>query len=1206
MATGFMHTVISRLRNRCLAHKCRVIERKPYHGYQGGRTRHFVQLVFSSMRDFRSAKYACKEANWATFESACDPLLKFFHVNKLDPVGWTHVDNPIPVTGDEKTARPNVSEWTVASFRDISMSTDPEVIATIPPLVIASWDIECVSAKGGFPDGANPEDKLITIGTAYMKYGESEPFKNTVHQLKSCDPVEGVEIHAYEAEQDLINAWIEEIGEMHVDVLLGFNVWGFDSKYIDDRSTCLIDFRTGDSAVNLSLFGKAVDGGGERVEKQLQSAAYGSNKYIFHATPGVLQLDLLTIFRKELKLASYTLNNVAKTYLGGEEKIDLKPKEIFECFKGTSADRARIAEYCVRDCALPLYLMNKLNVLTNQLEMSKVVCCPVSFLNLRGQQIRCYSQIVRKAREHGFVVDDFDKKGDGGGYVGATVLEPQAGAYMMDIVSCLDFGSLYPSIIRAHKMDLSTIVNEPVYDHLDGVEYYRVETTPGKIVTFAQTDDAVVPALLDDLAAWRTQAKRDMAGAKERGDAFAASLYNAKQLAYKVSSNSVYGLFGSATGMLPCVDMASAVTSTGRDMIQTTKAKVMEYNPGARVVYGDSVAPYTPIHIRWNRIEYELTTFELLADRLEWTTRDDGKEYAVPVGLETWSDAGWTTVRAVIRHAHVEPLVRVCTHTGIVDVTRDHSLLRPDGSMVKPSEVTVGDKLLHATLPEIQQGEMPYALTDNRLYSFSKALGFFMGDGSCGRYRCPSGMKCSWAMNNSNRDMLTEYSAIMSSLYPDIEWRILDTMHSSRVYKLVPKCDEYGRISELVDEWRLLCYRGKSKIVPGFIYNAPVQVMKSFIYGFDDADGDKNSTFRMDQKTQLSAAALYRLYVLAGYSVSITSRPDKPNIFRLNASRQKLRREPTGIKKMMTVQSVGMVYDFTTDNHHFSGGVGELVVHNTDSVFAIFNCGQENRQNLAAHMKMAQEMADRITTCFRRPNILEYEKCYFPWLLFSKKRYCGLMFETDPDKSVKIDVKGLQVVRRDNCGLVREVSQEVMDILMYKRSFSMALDHARKRVLDVLNENVSWDSMVVSKALRGNYKNPKSLPHWQVAEKRKARGEAITSGERIPYVFIRDPLNSDGLVAERAEDPVFAKTNGLPLDTLYYVRQQLLNPICTLLSPQYADPSKEILGEPDIAVKMLALQVEESENVKESKRVKRLKKENQREITSFFSKKVKE
>jgi len=863
MHSAFMHQVVDRLRGRCIKQKCRVIERKQYYGFQGGKTAHFVQLVFGSLRDFKSAKYVARDAGWLTFEAACDPLLKFLHVTEIDPVGWTRVENPTPVTGDAKTARTNVREYK-ANFREIKMSADPAVTSLIPPLVIASWDIECVSAKGGFPDGSNPDDKLITIGTAYMRYGESEPFRNTVHQLESCDPVEGVDVRAYDSERSLINAWILELSEMDVDVLVGYNTWGFDNKYIDDRSTCLIDFRTGDSSIKLDQFGKALEGGGERIEKQLQSSAYGANKYVFHATPGVLQLDLLTVFRKELKLESYTLNNVAKAYLSGEEKIDLKPREIFECFKGTGTDRARIAEYCARDCALPLYLLNKLNVLTNQLEMAKAVCCPLSFLNLRGQQIRCYSQIVRKARTFGFVVDDFDKKGGGGGYVGATVLDPQAGAYTQDIVSCLDFGSLYPSIIRAHKMDLSTIVLNPDYDNLEGTEYYRVETTPGRIVTFAQTEDAVVPALLDDLATWRKQAKRDMAAAKERGDAFAASLYNAKQLAFKVSSNSVYGLFGSSTGMLPCVDLASAVTSTGRDMIQLTKKKCMELNPGARVVYGD-----------------------------------------------------------------------------------------------------------------------------------------------------------------------------------------------------------------------------------------------------------------------------------------------------------------------------------------------------TDSAFVIFNCGPENRQNLAAHMAKAQEMADTITTCFKAPNILEYEKCYFPWLLFSKKRYCGLMFETDPETPVKIDVKGLQVVRRDNCRLVREVSKEVMDILMYKRSFELALEHAKKRVMDVLDQNVSWDSMVVSKALRGNnYKNPKSLPHWNVSEKRKARGESITAGERIPYVFIRDPLKSDGLVAERAEDPVWAKEHGLPLDTLYYVRQQLLNPVCTFLSLQYPDPSKEILGDPAIAVKMLALQREEVENIKESKRVKRLKRENQQEITSFFSKKV--
>ena len=33
----------------------------------------------------------------------------------------------------------------------------------------------------------------------------------------------------------------------------------------------------------------------------------------------------------------------------------------------------------------------------------------------------------------------------------------------------------------------------------------------------------------------------------------------------------------------------------------------------------------------------------------------------------------------------------------------------------------------------------------------------------------------------------------------------------------------------------------------------------------------------------------------------------------------------------------GYVYDLTTENHHFSAGIGNMVVHNTDSVFFTFN-----------------------------------------------------------------------------------------------------------------------------------------------------------------------------------------------------------------------------------------------------------------------------
>jgi hypothetical protein len=57
--------------------------------------------------------------------------------------------------------------------------------------------------------------------------------------------------------------------------------------------------------------------------------------------------------------------------------------------------------------------------------------------------------------------------------------------------------------------------------------------------------------------------------------------------------------------------------------------------------------------------------------------------------------------------------------------------------------------------------------------------------------------------------------------------------------------------------------------------------------------------------------------------------------------------------------------------------------------------------------------AQVVTKHFKAPNELEFEKVYMPYILYSKKRYAGQMY-TRPDKPDKIDIKGLQVVRRDN------------------------------------------------------------------------------------------------------------------------------------------------------------------------------------------------
>jgi DNA polymerase delta subunit 1 len=149
-----------------------------------------------------------------------------------------------------------------------------------------------------------------------------------------------------------------------------------------------------------------------------------------------------------------------------------------------------------------------------------------------------FSQLTRKARELNFVVPTIRYNKNAAteeGYVGATVLEAQTGAYYRPITA-LDFASLYPSIMMAHNLCYSSLVMTPKYENVPGIEYETFG--PYK---FAQGVPSLLPAILEELKAFRKQAKKDMALAT---DYTMKNIYNGKQLAYKISMNSVYGFTG--------------------------------------------------------------------------------------------------------------------------------------------------------------------------------------------------------------------------------------------------------------------------------------------------------------------------------------------------------------------------------------------------------------------------------------------------------------------------------------------------------------------------------------------------------------------------------------------------------------------------------------------------------------------------------------
>ena len=889
-------------------------------------------------------------------------------------------------------------------------------------------------------------------------------------------------------------------------------------------------------------------------------------------------------------------------------KDDVTPKDIFRMTNGTADDRSVIAKYCIQDCNLVHYLFNKSDILTGFIEMAKICSVPINFLVMRGQGIKLTSYVAKKCREKRTLMPVIEKGGLDEGYEGAIVLDPKCDLYLDNPVACVDYASLYPSSMISENLshdskvwtreyDLASNLVEEwgekdengnyIYDNLPGFEYvdvtydtyryYRKNPKAAaekikcgqKICRFAQPfqngDAAIMPSILKELLKARKDTRKLI---PQQTDEFMKNVLDQRQLGYKVTANSLYGQCGAKTSTFYEKDIAACTTATGRKLLTYAKRVIEEvygdklcetekYGPvltKAEYIYGDSVANYTPIKIRKNDI-IEILTIENLAEKYgnnNWVTclepGKQEKEYCELVGVETWSDKGWTSIHRVIRHklAEHKKMVRVLTHTGLVDVTDDHSLLLPSGKEISSKDCAIGTELLHCSLNE-PIIENLNSITEDE----AKIMGFFFGDGSCGKYNCPSGKKSTWGLNNASMEIINKYLDLCKKVYSNFEWVVMPTLESSGVYKISPRSNKYGSIVEFVNIYRSYMYYNKSKIIPYQIINSRLSVREAFFEGLYDADGDKdiNGYTRIDQKNQISAAYILLLGSSIGYSTSINTRKDKPNIYRITMTKSKQRKNPIAIKKMEIINYSGYVYDLTTDNHHFAAGIGNLIVHNTDSVFFTFNLQTPDgkpirgKEALEITIELAQEAGHLASNFLKGPHDLEYEKTFMPFCLLSKKRYVGMLYETDPNKCKRKEM-GIVLKRRDNAPIVKDIYGGIIDILMKKQNIQEAIDFLRGCLRNIVEENYPMDKLIITKSLRSGYKNPQSIAHKVLADRITTRdpGNKPGPGDRIPFVYIATK-DKKALQGEKIETPTFITEQRLKIDYSFYISNQIMKPV---------------------------------------------------------------
>lgn len=104
-------------------------------------------------------------------------------------------------------------------------------------------------------------------------------------------------------------------------------------------------------------------------------------------------------------------------------------------------------------------------------------------------------------------------------------------------------------------------------------------------------------------------------------------------------------------------------------------------------------------------------------------------------------------------------------------------------------------------------------------------------------------------------------------------------------------------------------------------------------------------------------------------------------------------------------------------------------------------------------MELAMDAADHVNGFFIKPIKLEFEKVYYPYLLMNKKRYAALLW-TNPDAYDKMDCKGIETVRRDNCGLVRTMIDTCLKTILMERDTKKAADYVKTVIKELLMNKV--------------------------------------------------------------------------------------------------------------------------------------------------------
>ncbi|MFK7976776.1 MAG: DNA polymerase II [Halioglobus sp.] len=470
-----------------------------------------VGLYFKQYRAARRAADRLREAGMDPLEADINPADRFL-MERFISGSARLVGEPVLRDGTYFLRNPAVSS---VDYR--------------PQLKVVSYDIE--TAMSGI--------QLYSIAVhARSKTGE----ERRVFMIGEGATQDYVEVCA--DQEHLLQAFIDWVEWYDPDVLIGWNVINFDTRYLQ---------RVADHLERRLLLGRERQPGHWREQRDYP----GRYKVQF---PGRVILDGIELLRAAFyRFESFSLQNVA-TQILGEGKLLHGGDRGEEITRQFHHDKTSLAKYNLKDCELVSDIFAATGLMEFAVARSVITGLDIDRM---GGSVASFDNVYLPLlhRSH-YVAPNASKAlvASPGGFV----LDSTPGIF--DHVLVLDFKSLYPSIIRTFRVD-------PLGLALGvSAETTEQQTVPGYIEARFAREGHILPDLIEQL--W------------QRRDAAKAAADEPLSQAIKIIMNSFYGVLGSPGCRFFDARLATSITRRGHDILQQTRDYIEA--AGYSVIYGDT------------------------------------------------------------------------------------------------------------------------------------------------------------------------------------------------------------------------------------------------------------------------------------------------------------------------------------------------------------------------------------------------------------------------------------------------------------------------------------------------------------------------------------------------------------------------------------------------------------------------------------------